>query len=386
MNNRESDVLYCGVNEEKIKTAKPKLNEEVLKYHHLYITERTEIYKKKEIDKLPQPWTEDEVLLNYRFTNTRRELDRESKYLIENVSKNEKFTLEEKILWSILFRTFNKSETFRRLDLLNILDIKNISDSVIDTTRDLINKEIEKDPKYVWYTPAFNTGGLKASWVLPEQRLYECTNSDTELNVLERDTGVFHKRMPWKEAKSYTRGSPYVIEGIEECIPVRMIHLIKWVSEGDLVQRIIESKDQIDCYKIIMEVPGFANFLSYQIFVDLTYIPEFKFSENEFTISGPGCMRGIDELFEDRGGMTHDEAIFWVRDNIEKEWDKRGMNVDFDTLFNFLPEYDRCLNVMLLENSFCELQKLTKAKRGTGRPRNKYKPTDKPETASLDKW
>jgi hypothetical protein len=86
---KKDDLKFCGVDSEKIKSAKPTLNEEVLKYHHLYITERTEIYKKKEILKLPQPWTEDEVFLKYRFTNVRRELDRESKWLIQNVYYSE---------------------------------------------------------------------------------------------------------------------------------------------------------------------------------------------------------------------------------------------------------------------------------------------------------
>jgi len=55
-----------------------------------------------------------------------------------------------------------------------------------------------------------------------------------------------------------------------------------------------------------------------------------------------------------------------------------SLETDLETLFDHLPKHDRCLNVMMLENSMCELQKQTKAKRGTGRPRNKYKPTNEP--------
>ena len=42
-------------------------------------------------------------------------------------------------------------------------------------------------------------------------------------------------------------------------------------------------------------------------------------------------------------------------------------------LFADLPKEDRHLNVMSLENCFCELSKYIRAVEGTGRPRNKYR-------------
>ena len=387
---KEADVAYCGVNEEKIKNAKPILNEEVLGYHHSYMTERHEIYKRKEIEKLPQDeWTENEVFKNYRFTNVRRELDRESVWLIDNISKNDKYSLKEKILWTMLFRTYNKSSTFIKLGLPDSLDILTFDNSDKERLREVILKETEADPKYVWFTPAFNTGGLKATWAMPETKgMYECTSSNIEVEV-ETDVGV--SKMTWREAKDLQKIHPeFNIIGVEKNMPMRMIHLIDFVKKSDIVDRIIEAEDQEDCYDIIREIDGFSNFLGYQIFVDFTYIPEYKFSENEFTISGPGCDRGLDLMFDDKDGMNSEEALFWVRDNIEAEWDKRGLHVDFEGLFDHLEPHDRILNIMMLENSYCELSKYTKARRGTGRPRNRYTPTEEPETCengcSLNEW
>lgn len=182
--------------------------------------------------------------------------------------------------------------------------------------------------------------------------------------------------MTWKEAKVFVKENPdYEIVGVEQNMPIRMFHLIKWAKENNIHKRIIEANSQEEAFQILKEVPGLADFLAYQVFVDLTYIPEYKFSENEFTISGPGCDRGLDLLFEDKDGMNSEEALFWVRDNIEAEWDKRGLHVDFEELFDHLSPEDRHLNVMMLENSMCELGKISKAKRGTGRPRNRYVPT-----------
>ena len=100
----------------------------------------------------------------------------------------------------------------------------------------------------------------------------------------------------------------------------------------------------------------------------MTYIKEFPFSENEFVVAGPGCKKGLDYIFKDYDGMTSEEALFWLRDNIDFvfSWDPKA-------LFSDLPEHDRCLNIMSLENCMCELAKYIRTIEGTGRPRVKYK-------------
>jgi len=389
MKTKPDDIPYCGVDEDKIKNANPTLNEEVLRYHRQYIYERHNIYKRKEIYKLPQEeWTEDEVFKNYRFTNVRRELDRESKWLIKNVSENPNLTLEEKVLWSILFRTFNKSKTLEKLNFPGDFDILNFTKEDMEKIREIIKEENEKDPKFVWFTPAFNTGGIRATWCFPKQRYYECTSSEIEVEVYNSEE---IKKMKLKEAKEFIKENPdWKIKDYEYDMRMRMLELVKWARDNNIHQRVSSTSSQEEAYEILKEIPGFSKFLAYQVFVDLTYIPEYKFSENEFTVSGPGCDRGLDLLFDDKDGMNYEEALFWVRDNIEKEWDKRGLSVDFNELFDHLPEYDRCLNVMMCENSFCELGKYTSARRGTGRPRNRYVPTEEPEVCdnecSISEW
>jgi hypothetical protein len=100
MKNKPKDKKYCGVDVEKITNPPGKIvfDEEVLRFYHLYLSERQKIYNKKELERLSPPWTSDPILSSFRFTNTRRELDKETVWLIENIVKNEKFSLEEKIL------------------------------------------------------------------------------------------------------------------------------------------------------------------------------------------------------------------------------------------------------------------------------------------------
>ena len=384
MKTKPDDILYCGVDVDKIINAKPVLNEEVIKYHNLYIFERHRIYKKKELEKLPQPWTDDEIFQKFRFTNVRRELDRESVWLIENISKNETLTLEEKVLWSILFRVWNKSSTFEILQLPHALSILDFGEDEIDEMRKFIEDYSKKNPKYVWFTAAFIMGGTKQAWGFPKNLdmgsdRYDIPSTKEAKYVVEDKDGNEVKTTSLKEAREMTKDSDTLfIRGRENCMPVRMMWLVKYARDKKIHERALTAKSQKEVFEMLLEVPGLSEFLAYQIFVDLTYIPEYKFSENEFTVSGPGCNRGLNFLFDDRDGLTDEELLFWVRDNIVEEWKKRGLDHDIEELFDHLPEYDRCLNVMMLENSMCETSKLTKAKRGTGRPRNTYKPTNKP--------
>jgi len=337
MKTKPRDVPYCGVRKEVIEKAKPVFDEEILKYHHHYIFERHRIYKKKEIEKLPPPWTEDEIFQKYRFTNVRRELDRETKWVINNIVNNDNFSLIDKLYYIILFRVINKSESIEKLEFLKY-PIEKLID--VDFIRPIIEEKMKSVPKdYAWFSNAFYTSGFKSTWRYPSKYL-------PELNI----------------------------KGIEENVIMRMIYILKYAYNKKIPEKSVEAENQCKCFELLNSVPGLGQFIAYQIFVDYTYIPDFPFSENEFTIAGPGCQRGIDFMFKDKDGMTYEECIFWCRDNLVEEWKKRGWEYDLNELFDHLPEYDRCLNVMMLENSFCELSKYTKAKKGLGRPKNNYKP------------
>jgi len=384
MKTKDADVPYCGVCAEKIKNANPVLDIDELKIHHLYLTERHEIYKRKEILKLPRSeWTNDDVFKTYRFTNVRRELDRESKWLINNIV-NTDMSLSDKMLWCVLFRLFNKSETIERLDILGKIDLSNISNDDIDSIRQKVQDIQNTDKTFNAFTGAFFVSGLSRAWATPGSGLIPPASGKRLVDLVDAG-GNHYKTLPYNDAVKVMRSTDYVIKGFESCSPTRMFHLIKWVTDKRVIQSVLRSHNQFYAYSALLTIPGISRFLAYQIFVDFTYIPEFKFSENEFTVSGPGCSRGVDLLFKDRDGMTHEECIFWMRDNIQRLWEENGLRYYPDELFDHLPEYDRYYNVMMLENSFCEHSKSSKARKGTGRPRNSYTPTEPTDTNDVKK-
>lgn len=357
MKTKPRDVPYCGVHKGRIKNAQPYLNEENTVHLMNFIIERYRIHVRKDILGKPRPWTEDPVLEKYKFTNVFREDDRVSRALIELVSTNPDLTFEEKVLNTFLLRSWNNPNTFT--DFGGPWSAEEIYDglSLKEQVRPTYKKLLKADPDRKWWSSAYNQGGTKYAWKFPDGEGFSRAPSEEQ----------------GKEFKDY-----------EPDIPLRVFHIGPWLKEKKIFKRLVNAKDQKQVYDTIREIRGFASFLAYQVFVDLTYIEEFPFSENEFTIAGPGCKRGLDCIFDDYDGMTHEEALFFLRDNIDEyfialqsgDYTKYSWNPE--KLFKHRDPEDRHLNVMCLENCFCELSKYIKAVKGTGRPRNKYAPTKDP--------
>ena len=327
MRNKPADTLYCGVDKERIKKAQPVLNERNLLYLYNFIKRRYVIHLRKDVLKKDPPWTTDQVLRDFRFTNIRREHDKESKWVIEHIANNPELSYEDKLLNVILFRLYNKHETAELISMP--FKFSQTPDWNPEWYRSLFEAALVEDPKRVFFTAAFHTVGMK--------------------NTLKRVTG-------------------------ESYAPMRILKFIKILINEGLVNDIKACVNQQEVYQTLTDYNGIGRFLAYQFYVDMTYIAEFPFSENEFTVAGPGCVMGLNYLFENRDGMTYEECLFWLRDNLDRLFvEELGKDWDAKRVFWDLPEEDRCFNVMSLENCFCELSKYIRAKDGTGRPRKRYR-------------
>lgn len=320
MKNKTKDILYCNVSKDKIKSSTPTLNSKNIFHLFEWISERYNIHLKKDVENLPKPWTQNKILQKYRFCNVRREHDRESKWLIDNIIKNSEISYEDKMLNIILFRLINKSETVR---LFGVLDFLNLD---IEGIRVGLNSKKSAAPDYVYFSNAFFMSGPKA-----------------QANKLFKN---------------------------EKNMVIKIIKLVEYYNDSNITDKIQLAKSQKEVCDLLLELPGIGQFLSYQIFVDFAYMEEFPFSENEFVVAGPGCKRGLNLIFKDFGCMNYEEAIFWMRDNQNKMFCELGYNPL--ELFRDLPKCDQYLNVMSLENCMCELSKYTRAINETGRPRVRY--------------
>lgn len=361
MKDKPHDIPYCGVREAKIKSAHPMLSPFHKQLAYEWMSERYKIHVRKDVQRLPAPWTDNPILRQVKFCNVRREHDRQSLNLINNIVKNDALSMADKMFNCVLFRMFNLWDPIK-VALEGAMTISDFAKINLDETRARLQKFESEGGKI--FTNAFNTGGLKQCLAFPELVVNhkEQRFGGMMVKVHRVGQGVVDE-LDYKVAKKLVEENPgeYTIEGWEPYMPMRVIRSLKaFVNKyPDYFNDLLRLDSPLKVYqRMYDDIEGLGPFLAYQIWVDFTYIPEYPFSENHFTIAGPGCRAGIDLMFLDKDGMTHEECIFWVRDHQYQLFAQYGY-VQEQFWSAEAPE-DQCMNVMQLENMFCELSKYTR--------------------------
>ena len=394
MKSKPADIPYCGVDVEKIKNAKPKFNLENLRLQNEWIFDRHRTKKVKDSG-VCRPWTSNVILQEYKFCNIRREDDRESQYLIQNISENPDMSLENKFYNTLFMRMYNKWSTIVKLG--GPRDWGTPPD--IDYYNTIITSESERDPSYVWFTNAYNMGGMKraagSNFILT--RLTDDELAGVDMNDIPSYEGaesiknksfpdVFYVPSYLAEKVASLDSDLRVIELKDTNIPIRIVKRVAQLKKEKLFERVISCESQKDVFDLLSNVKGYGKFLAYQLFVDMTYIPEFKFSENEFVVAGPGCERGLHLVWEDFDGLNYAEMLFWLRENIQTVWKDAGLEYDLETLLDDKEVSDRFLSVMSLQNIHCETTRYIRTAKGTGRPKVKYRPFDESSVSDLSSF
>lgn len=381
MKDKPSDIPYCGVREDKIKTSNPVLDPTILSYAYEWMKDRYHIHVKKDVLRLPAPWTNNPILRQVKFCNVRREHDRQSLNLINNIVNNDELTVADKMFNCLIFRMYNLWDPI--LALGGPWTIEEFDNIDLDEARALLKEHENQGGKV--FTNAFNTGGLKQCLAFPElvvnhkdQRFGGMiVNLRSRTSVQKGSEDWTTVRMDYKKAKILAEDDPdwFEIEGWEPYMPMRVIRSLRaFVNKHpDYFDNLLKLETPEQVYlKMYKDIEGLGPFLAYQIWVDFTYISEYPFSENHFTIAGPGCRAGIDLLFKDKAGMTHEECIFWLRDNQNQIFAQLGYVPEM--FWSVEEPHDQCMNVMQLENMFCELSKYTRCKQALAegkKPRGK---------------
>lgn len=279
-------------------------NDKTLRYYFYFIQERMNIFWRK-CEGETGIWTDDPIFRTYKFTNVYRACDRVSQYLIRNVIYNEfdKFQPEDVLLRILIFKIFNKIETWEYLN--TVLD-KPISLKNFDAHE--ISELLSKRQKS---TPIFSNA-------------YMMTGSHTIYNHL-----------PTKHEKWLTMVQDEFIE-------------------KDLFESILKASSMKDVYELLHACSFLGSFLAYQYTIDFNYSPYLNFSENSFVKAGIGAIRGIKKCFESYGD-NYEDAIYYVQDNFESLQERYGYN-KFRPLPNHRP------TLIDLQNCFCETDKYLRAK------------------------
>jgi hypothetical protein len=205
----------------------------------------------------PKPWTSDPILSRHRFTNAYRASDRVSQYLLHNVVYNTAANEEDVLFRVLLFKIFNKIDTWEFLR-------ERVGEPMLAS--------FDPDHYCAILDERFSAGRTlySAAYIMPSPSLG-------------------HAR---KHANHV-----YLLAAIVEMLP----HLLR-------------SRSLRELYEQLLSVASFGPFLAFQYAIDLNYTEVFDFDEMEFVVAGPGAVRGIRKCFADTGGLEVPELIRAVTD------------------------------------------------------------------------
>ena len=278
-----------------------KKRQEIYDLYWYFANERQNIFIKKLNGDTP-PWTNDPILKTYKFCNSYRVNDRVSQYLLKNVIYNGKTYKDEDMLFRIiLFKLFNKESTWELL----LKEFKDITLSTFDMKEysKILTNAIKNNIKI--YNDAYISCATKAFG-------YD-RKHDNHLALLNK---------------------MFIIDKVQD--------------------KILKCTNMEQAFKIIKSYPLIGNFMAYQLITDINYSNIVDWKEDEFTVAGPGSLRGIKKCFIDKGNLSNEDIIRYMYNHQEEEF--KRLNLDFKTIGN------RKLQLIDIQNIFCELDKYCREK------------------------
>ncbi|MDE0638245.1 MAG: putative DNA base hypermodification protein [Candidatus Poribacteria bacterium] len=295
-----SNPRYVGAPYVFSKQSLPKTTKVYDAYWEL-AAERQEIFFKRFRGEIP-PWTDDPILQLNKFTNSYRASDRVSQYLIARVIYPDNFTEMDLFLRIILFKLFNRIETWELLE-------RNFGQISVD------NFSIPKFSYTLTKAASLGTSIYSAAYIMPSGNI---------------------------------RGRHYQRKHLMH------LHLLGKMIKDCLVQKLSMDGTLRGAFNLLLEYPTIGRFLAYQYAIDLNYSPLLNASEGEFIVPGPGAKEGIRKCFSDLRGLTEADIIRFVTDRQELEFEQRG--ISFKSLWG------RRLQLIDCQNLFCEVDKYARVK------------------------
>ena len=273
-----------------------KVRQEVYDLYWYFACERQNIFWRK-LNNQPYPWTDDEILREFKFCNSYRVNDRVSQYLLKNVIYNGKEYLNEDMLFRVvLFKLFNEEDTWELL-------LNNFGDITLKTF------------DFKAYSSVLENAILNGTKIYNDAYI-SCAN----------------------KAFKYDRKHDNHLALLNKMFFVFFLQL-----------KLLQCKNMEEGFNILKSYPLIGNFMAYQLATDINYCDFINWKEDEFTVVGPGSKRGIAKCFIDRGNMTEEEIIRYMFVHQDEEF--KRLNLNFKKIGN------RPLQLIDCQNIFCELDK-----------------------------
>jgi hypothetical protein len=191
------------------------------------------------------------------------------------------------------------------------------------------------------------------TWELLIKSLGEITYSDFSI---ERYARVLSGA---KEAGQSIYSAAYIMptggKALGEPLKHRMhLSLLQRMMRDELPTRVFAAKNMQAVFELLKGYPTIGDFLAYQYAVDLNYSDLMNHSENDFVVPGPGARDGLRKCFINRGGLNEAELIKVVAERQTEQFQRLGLS--------FRRLGDRPLQLIDCQNLFCEVDKYSRAK------------------------
>lgn len=298
---------------------------EVYNTYWRFAAERQAVFFRRYLGE-PSPWSDDEVLQTYKFTNAYRASDRVSQYLIRNVVYRGPQSAQEVFFRTILFKLFNKIETW---ELLN----RELGDVTFD------EYSFERYDRVLTDAMDRKQTIYSAAYIMPSGS---------------------RKNGSTKKHRSH-------------------LQLLERMMNDAVPDRIATAASMRAAFNILVSYPMIGNFLAYQYVTDLNYSEICDFSEMDFVVPGPGAIDGISKCFRSLGSLTDTDVIKLVTERQADEFDRLGLE------FQYL--WGRPLQLIDCQNLFCEISKYSRVRHpeiigiaNRSRIKQKYHPNSEPIT------
>lgn len=301
--------------------------------------ERMLIWKRRFIDEQDRPWSNNNILNKFKFTNVYRMLDRSSQWQIQHILLD-KSVKGMNLVWKLMvYRMFNNPETFEK-------GLRFWKNGIPDYKDYDVNE---------WYK---FIQGIKESGGNPFTNAY-LTNSASYPGLTR--------------VESYT----------QKILPI----LHKSIPE--LYELMLKAKKPEEIIDFLTSLPSCARFMAHEYYQDFTYIAIFrddnffKFTQNDFTNVGPGASLGIRLIFPNLKGKEQKQGIYWLKELAEEELEKARVRLGVDSVpyvqwnkkkgeFEII---NKCnISLHQIEMWLCEYQKYWKMCIGEGKQRSEFKP------------
>lgn len=293
-----------------------------------FVFDRQAVWHKRTALGLPAPWTDDNILQNFRFCNVYRELDGGTiaigKYLAQPLPA------EQKLFNIIAYRFFNRRDTIENL-----------------------------------------FGGL-----LSEQN-FDFKTLEKRFDAKKKEENIFSNAY-LITAHAYSRNYRPQDKHVQILL---MLNDLRFKLK-DIIKTLRESAPQEGLRIIAEAVPMAGPFLAGQILLDATYAKNIvPYTANDFLIVGPGahwglniiCGRALNKKEADaecrKLWQMQPQAFAELKQTTDKDWNEVRWQNESYCGGKYLCLHD-------VQNSLCEFRKYWRLKQGENAKRRYFKPTN----------